>query len=426
MVAIDHVPTVLEEILRFNADRKPSRVRLKLKRMAESPFAFFRGADHLYARAWPELQPPEVGPSILVCGDLHLENFGAYRTDESDFYYDINDFDEALVAPCSLDLIRCTTSILLASELWKLTPLQAMGMALVFLENYGLALARPAHVPIVGTEAPRAARGAIWDLLGATALGSQVALLDQQTRIGKGGERQIIRDEEKHPPITKKRMVLIAKSVEEYGSKTPAPDSYQVIDVTGRIAGIGSLGLKRYAVLIKGEVSPDQNRMLDIKECRPSALRSCTSAPQLDCGEDEATRVVEAQRRLQAKPVAGLDVIPIGQTRYRIRELIPEENRSSLDRLRKRPDKLREAIEFAGRLTGWSHLRGCKLDGGLDETAALVRWATSPALDAVLAAAARYAERTRIESEQFVRALASSSTASKKPSAKPSKDSKAP
>jgi uncharacterized protein (DUF2252 family) len=30
---------------------------------------------------------------VLICGDLHLENYGAYRTDEGYFLYDINDYD---------------------------------------------------------------------------------------------------------------------------------------------------------------------------------------------------------------------------------------------------------------------------------------------------------------------------------------------
>ena len=52
-----------------------------------------------------EHAPLDLGPAILQCGDLHLENFGAYQTDDGEFRFDINDFDEALVAPCSLDLV---------------------------------------------------------------------------------------------------------------------------------------------------------------------------------------------------------------------------------------------------------------------------------------------------------------------------------
>ena len=76
---------VLEAIVQFNRGRKRKLVRLKLRRMLDDPFTFFRGTNHLFARAWPELHPPEVGPDILICGDLHLENFGAYRTSAGRF-----------------------------------------------------------------------------------------------------------------------------------------------------------------------------------------------------------------------------------------------------------------------------------------------------------------------------------------------------
>ena len=106
MKTISDRSSVVDEIVAFNRDRNPKLVRLKFRRMAKDPLAFFRGASHLFAADWPHLRPPDVGPSILICGDLHLENFGAYRADDGDFLYDINDFDEALVAPCSLDLVR--------------------------------------------------------------------------------------------------------------------------------------------------------------------------------------------------------------------------------------------------------------------------------------------------------------------------------
>ena len=127
--------SVVDEIVAFNRDRDPKLVRLKFRRMAKNPFAFFRGTAHLFAADWPRLIPPDVGPSILICGDLHLETFGAYRADDGDFLYDINDFDEALVAPCGLDLVRAA-SVLLAAQLWKHTPVQAMRSVLAFLDRY--------------------------------------------------------------------------------------------------------------------------------------------------------------------------------------------------------------------------------------------------------------------------------------------------
>src|SRR5260370_34497115 len=94
---------VFEAIGEFNADREPDRVKRKLERLDEGVFPFFRGTDHLFGRPWATLQPEDPGPPILCCGDLHAENFGAYETEEGDFRFAINDFDEALVAPCSFD-----------------------------------------------------------------------------------------------------------------------------------------------------------------------------------------------------------------------------------------------------------------------------------------------------------------------------------
>jgi uncharacterized protein (DUF2252 family) len=392
--------TVINEIIRFNRDRKSKRVKVKLQRMDASPFAFFRGTDHLFARAWPGLKPPEVGPAIRICGDLHLENFGAYQTDDGDFRYDINDFDEALIAPCSLDLIRCTTSILLAAEDWQLTPLQATGIALGFLQHYRAAVTETSGEPSAGEVTLANGEGPLWDLLGLTAVGSRVKFLDHVTRKNKDGSRRILADPEKFPPVSARRAALVRKAVERYGRKRKQTKAFAVLDVRGRIAGIGSLGLRRYSVLIEGEGSPDGNRLLDIKEARPSSLLSCTDHRQPDTGGNEARRIVDAERLLQAKPTVGLDVIEIDGLSYRMRELVPDENRSRLDRLQKQPDKLRSAVAAAGRITGWSQIRGCRV-GRENRLPELVRWATGPALDSVLAAAVRYADQTWREYQEF-------------------------
>lgn len=177
---------VTESILEANAGRKPGRVRLKLRLMAANPFAFFRGTDHLYGQSFASLGLLDPGPDILLCGDLHLENFGAFRTESGEFRYDVNDFDEAIVAPCSFDLIRCTTSILLAAEQWRLTPTQASGMVLAYLEAYRGSIAAWGRDGVIGEITPGAGHGPIWQLLGETAQGSQAEMLDRQTREGLG------------------------------------------------------------------------------------------------------------------------------------------------------------------------------------------------------------------------------------------------
>ena len=180
----------VDEILRFNKSRKQTLLKVKFARMVENVFAFFRGTDHLFASRWPQLRPSDLGPSILIFGDLHLENLGAYETDDGDFRYDINDFDEALVAPCSVDLVRLTASILLAGEVWEIPAAHSSGIALDCLNSYRTAIVDAARTRRLGEITLRKGEGPIWDLLGETALGEQASLLDQHTRRNQDGQRR--------------------------------------------------------------------------------------------------------------------------------------------------------------------------------------------------------------------------------------------
>lgn len=46
--------------------------------MRQDPFAFLRGSGHLFYDALsPRLD--HLGPLAWMCGDLHLENFGAFK-----------------------------------------------------------------------------------------------------------------------------------------------------------------------------------------------------------------------------------------------------------------------------------------------------------------------------------------------------------
>ena len=313
------VNPAVDAILSWNEGRPPELVRRKFELMAEDMFAFFRGANHLFAAAWPGLVPVDPGPSILVCGDLHLENFGAYRAEDGDFVFDINDFDEALVGPCSLDLVRCSTSVLLAAEVWGLSPIQAMRMVLGYLDSYRSTIAEgTSGSPHAGRVSLADETSPVLQLLGDCALGTQVELLDHLTRVGKSGHRSIRRSEGKLPPVGKSRAAVLNEAVEAYGRSVGRPDAFKVLDSASRIAGIGSLGVRRYVVLVEGDGSPDGNRLLDLKAAGPSSLIGCTEAAQFKSWTDDAVRVVDAQRRLQARPTSGLDVIEIEDEDFRL------------------------------------------------------------------------------------------------------------
>jgi uncharacterized protein (DUF2252 family) len=272
-------------------------------------------------------------------------------------------------------------------------------MVLAYLDQYEAAVTQPGPPGPADAEA----RGPVWELLGRCALGTQTKLLDERTVMLKDGTRRIIRAKNRDPAIKGSRADEVRAAVEAYGAAVGRPEYFRPLDVAGRVAGIGSLGVRRYTVLVNGGGTSETNRLLDLKECRPSALGGCASRPWPYPDASDAARVVRAQRMLQARPAASLEVLPVGGTEFRLREMVPEENRTSLDRFKKKPGKLRAAVEEAGRLTGLSHRRGAAALPGpkRDALKALARWATGPALDSVLAAAVRFAERTRADHARF-------------------------
>src|SRR5262245_55910437 len=133
---------VVERIRQFNQGRNPQLLQLKYQAMRANVFAFFRGTCHLFYEDWPKASLLNEAPPVWSCGDLHLENYGSYKGDNRLIYFDINDFDEAALAPCTWDLTRFTTSVLLAASTLKIKPGDAVVLCESFLDAYTTALAR--------------------------------------------------------------------------------------------------------------------------------------------------------------------------------------------------------------------------------------------------------------------------------------------
>ena len=108
-------------------------------------------------------------------------------------------------------------------------------------------------------------------------------------------------------------------------------------------------------MLVAGGGSAETNRLLDVKQELPSAWLPFEGTSAVSAGGSEAGRVVQAQRTLQAAPTAGLDVLPIGDLDFRVREMIPAENRIEPGPVRAPAGKLCRAIVAAGRRAGLAH-----------------------------------------------------------------------
>ena len=132
---------VVERIVAFNRGRDPERLRLKYHAMRTSPLAFLRGTCHLFYAALPRSALLKKAPPAWISGDLHVENFGTYKGDNRQVYFDLNDFDEAALAPCTWDLLRLVLSVLVAAGSLGIRHKQRTALGKVLIDAYAEALA---------------------------------------------------------------------------------------------------------------------------------------------------------------------------------------------------------------------------------------------------------------------------------------------
>jgi uncharacterized protein (DUF2252 family) len=90
--------------------------RRKFRKMAASPFAFYRGSAPLFYADVVQLEDPwsdERTSRVWIQGDLHAENFGTYMDSAGILVFDVNDFDEAYLGHFTWDLRRMAASLAL-------------------------------------------------------------------------------------------------------------------------------------------------------------------------------------------------------------------------------------------------------------------------------------------------------------------------
>jgi len=352
-------------ILEYNAGRDPERLTRKLAAIAADPFSFFRGTNNLYAASLAEAPLLHDAPRTLVCGDLHLENFGSFKGDNGLVYFDMNDFDEALVAPFTVDLVRVLSSLQVAARGWKLADEDAHNLCRRFLDTYAASL-----VDGKARWVERAtATGIVYDLLRGLRKRNRAAYLASRTE--RDGNRVSLRIDGRRTLRASKEEARRARRIlEAYGEQGNGHGQrFIAIDVARRIAGTGSLGLERYAVLARPEKDPATLRMIDIKLSVPSVWAdtlgsACSVAPW----RSEAGRVVDIQRVSQAISPALLRGVVYGAKgekpkSYVVKSLQPTADRVSLGTGKHVIANLDDALQTMARVAAWCHLRGCGRHG---------------------------------------------------------------
>ena len=348
---------VVDSIRNYNAKRDPERLQRKYVAMRHDPFTFLRGTCHLFYQQLPDAKWLAKAPPVWVCGDLHLENMGSYKGDNRLVYFDLNDFDEGALAPSSWELVRLLTSVHMAAGSLHLSQAQADHLSLDFLDTYAAEL-RTGKARWVERDM---ATGMVGELLDGLHGRLRPPFLDSRT-IRKGKHRSLRIDGRRALPVTDKQRDKVAALIDSIAAREDKPRFYRVLDVARRIAGTGSLGVDRFAILVEGKGSPDGNYLLDLKQARPSSLAPYLQLRQPQWPTD-AARVVAVQTRMQAISPAFFRAVSMGRKSYVLRGLQPTEDRLALADWRGRLERLEGVLQTMGKLVAWAQLRSSGRDG---------------------------------------------------------------
>jgi uncharacterized protein (DUF2252 family) len=341
---------IWDAIRSFNSQRDPKLVARKYLKMRKNAFAFFRGTCHLFYQDFPQESSLNLAPCAWICGDLHLENFGTYKGDDRQIYFGINDFDEGVLAPCTWDVARLLTSILLAVDSLSFDRVDGERLMRVCLDSYANTLSAGK----IGSIDEDNARGIVAESIATLSRRKRRDLLEERTEL-IGDRRQLKFDDEKILQISKYQKNKVTQAIENWANNRLDKDFFDVLDVGFRVAGTGSLGLDRYLILVRGKGSPDRNYLLDFKQQQPAALSPYLTWQQPQWA-NQATRVMQVQKLVQPAPPALLAAIEFNGGSYLLRELQPTQDKIELKPDRISLTQLEKLIETIGQIVAFAHL----------------------------------------------------------------------
>jgi uncharacterized protein (DUF2252 family) len=312
-------------VLGQEADRLPDLLPLRHARMAESPFAFYRGAAAVMA--FDLSTTPRTGIMVQACGDAHLSNFGLFASPERELVFDANDFDETLPAPWEWDVKRLAASMVIACRANGFNAGAARAVTMRTVRAYREQMARYAGMRLLDiwydqTTAEDIERQMFED---GRAADVKFAVKDARQRLNTffaktRGKDQLkatasltaivdgewrIKDD---PPVvthveTPGGPMALEKTFSEYRAslaenRRELVERYRFVDFALKVVGVGSVGTRCFVVLLEGR-DRDDALILQAKEATASVLDPyVASSHHMNSGE----RVVVGQRLMQATP----------------------------------------------------------------------------------------------------------------------------
>jgi len=369
----------------------PAAFRTKFRKMAASPFAFYRGSACLFyadVAGIPDRWVDERTSRVWIHGDLHAENFGTYLSSQGLFVFDVNDFDEAYLGAYTWDLKRFCASLALLG--WqKALPDEAItDLCSRYLHAY---VNQVRHFVSAGNDYEFALRldtatGPIRDVLRSARHRTRSALLHREAEL-TGDDRRFRHTGTSTRELSEAEQAKVCEALTRYfetipeGKRRASPRYYDVKDVVGRSGlGIGSAGLPTYSVLLEGSTQALENDVvLSIKQGNVSAVSRVVDDPRIrGYFQHEGHGLRSVQRALQAHTDPLLGYTDIDGVGFVVNELSPYEVDLDWDDLTE-PADIAQVVSDLGRATAKMH---CVSDSDSDQS--LVPFQTEEAINAAI------------------------------------------
>jgi uncharacterized protein (DUF2252 family) len=289
----------------------PSAFRRKFRKMAASPFAFYRGSASLfYADLVGDYRDDsyldERTSRVWIHGDLHAENFGTYMNSSGHLVFNVNDFDEAYVGPFTWDLKRFAASVALIGYSKALSDDNITALVRTFAGSYLTELRAIAlgGDDAIGSITLANAAGVLRRVLQQARLNTRVELLAGQTTIDDYERRFSLGDGVYEVDADAEARVRAA--FDRYLGTLPEgtrPVSTNIKDIKLRKGvGIGSAGLPSYNMLLEGHTEALENDVIIyMKQAQvPAVARWIDDERVRSYFQHQGHRTAESQRALQA------------------------------------------------------------------------------------------------------------------------------
>lgn len=285
-------------------------------RMSESPFAFYRGTAALMAYDLGTTQ--SSGIVTQLCGDAHLSNLGLFAGPDRSLVFDLNDFDETHPGPFEWDLVRLTTSFLIAARDNGFTAAEQREMVTAAAETYRISMAKYAGMTDLDVWYDRLDAQQL--LTFAKAEGGKAGAKGMNRTFAKARKRDRWSAVEKLTTTIDGRPVFIEnppliarikpdgeawkdleRLFDEY-RETLVDDRrellrrYRPIDWAHKVVGVGSVGLLAFVLLMQGRDESDL-LVVQVKEAVRSVLEPYAGTSRFS---EQGHRVVSGQRMMQA------------------------------------------------------------------------------------------------------------------------------